>query len=90
MDWSTIYTSLMITGIVALVGAIGTLLKLVYSTYRKIGALEEMEDRRFHENLLQFKAIFALIRCARTGQNNGELKEAEKDLNDYLRDKAMG
>ena len=45
-----------------------------------------MEDRRFHENLLQFKAIFALIRCARTGQNNGELKEAEKDINDYLRE----
>lgn len=89
MDWGQIMTTLAISGIIALAGVLGTLLTLVWKSYKKIQVIESRGKLRHGENKLQFKAIFTLIKCVRTGSVNGELMAVEKELNDYLQEQAV-
>lgn len=89
MDWNTIITYLAIAFIIFVSGSFLTLLNIVWKTYRKVGYMEKRGELRQRENYLQFKAIFVLIKCARTGAQNGELKEVEHELNEYLQEQAV-
>lgn len=89
MDWGRVITALTITFIIFVSGGLLSLLTLAWKSYKKIGYMEERGKYRQQESHLQFKAIFALLRCARTGEHNGELKKAEKELSDYIQKKAV-
>lgn len=89
MDWGRVITALAIAFIMFVSGGLLSLLTLAWKSYKKIGYMEARGKYRQQENHLQFKAIFALIRCARTGEPNGELKDAEHDLNEYLQEQAV-
>ena len=89
MDWNRILTAVVTSGVLALAGALGTLMTLVFKTYKDVKVIKAQGEHRQEENKLQFKSIFALIRCARTGVANGELKAVEEEMNSYLRDQAI-
>lgn len=89
MDWGRFITALAIAFVVFVSGGLLSLLTLAWKTYRKVLYMEQKGQLRKEENNLQFRAIFALIRCTRTGARNGELKKVEDELGEYLQEQAV-
>lgn len=82
-------TALVITGITTVVGALGTLLVLIWRTYQDVKVIKSQGEHRQKENKIQFRAIFALIKCVRTGVVNGELHAVEQELHAYMQNEAI-
>lgn len=89
MDWNNFITSLAIAFVVALGGGISSLLIMAYKTYQKVDTIQDKVGHRGDENKIQFKALFLIIQCLRTGKSNGELHAVEEEMRQYLRDSAI-
>ncbi len=84
MDWGTIGNGLAVAFIVFLSSSILAMLRMIYLTYREVMTLKGRSERRRAENIMQFRAIKAIIHCLRTGNDNGPLTSAESEIDKYL------
>ncbi len=84
MDWSFIGSRVLTSLLVAFGGGMLTLLTLAFKTYIKVERLEKRSGRARHENQIQFLSLKTIIKCLKTGKTNGELTDAEREIDDYL------
>ncbi len=86
MTWVSVANGLAILFIAFIGSSVLAIMRMVYLTYKEVMKLKGRSDRSRAENIIQFKAIKAIIRCLRNGEKNGNLTSAEKEIDSYLHD----
>ncbi len=84
MDWGNVGNGIIIAFVIFLGSSILAMLRMVFMTYKEVMHLKGRSDRSRSENVIQFKAIKAIIRCLRNGEKNGNLTTAEREIDEYL------
>ena len=84
-----IITKLIIAFILFVSATLLTILKIAYRIYSDVKKLKQRSDNARGENILQFrllkaltKVIKSLIHAIRTGDKNGSLSAAEKEVDE--------
>ena len=84
MDWGFISSRLLTALLVSFGGGLLTMITLAWKIYKSVNRLEQRSYRAKNENVIQFKALKAVIKAIKSGEKNGTLTQAEKDIDEYL------
>jgi hypothetical protein len=86
IDMTRLMTTLVATGITAL---LGTLVTLIVRISRDLNTMRVRGELRMQENRLLFKGMLGLIDAVRTGKCNGNISHVEEEIKEYLNETAI-
>ena len=86
MDFSAIQTNLITA---AVVGGVPVIIGFLWKMRLDLHYMKVSGLLRKQENLLIIRAIKIMIRCMKSGKVNGELSDAEKELDNHLQKTAV-